>query len=142
MTFMTMFSVYGDPVAKGRPKFAKRGNFVTAYTPKKTHDYEAEVALMAKAAMGSQEPIEGPVAVYIHVTFAVPPSYSNKRREACLNGFERHLKKPDLDNCIKSITDGMNGIVYKDDSQITSLHATKVYGTTGLVEVMIKEDLL
>lgn len=142
MTLMITFAIYGDPVAKGRPKFAKRGNHVMAYTPKKTHDYESEVALMAKAAMGSSEPIETPVAVYIHVTFAIPPSYSKKRREACLNGSERHTKKPDLDNCVKAVTDGMNGIVYQDDSQITSLHATKVYGTTAMVEVMIKEDLL
>jgi len=35
----------------------------------------------------------------------------------------------------------MNGIVFVDDSLVVSLHATKVYGTVGMVEVMIKEDL-
>jgi hypothetical protein len=35
----------------------------------------------------------------------------------------------------------MNGIVFVDDSLVVSLHATKVYGTIGMVEVMIKEDL-
>lgn len=139
MTFQTMFKVYGEPVAKGRPRFTRQGR---AYTPKKTHDYESEVAAMAKAAMGSSEPLETPVAVYVYVTFPIPQSYSKKRTEACLNGFERHTKRPDLDNCVKAVTDGMNGIVYKDDSQITSLHATKVYGTTAIVEVMVREDLV
>jgi Holliday junction resolvase RusA-like endonuclease len=139
MTFQTMFKVYGEPVAKGRPRFTRQGR---AYTPKKTHDYESEVAMMAKAAMGSSDPLETPVAVFVHVTFPIPQSYSKKRTEACLNGSERHTKRPDLDNCVKAITDGMNGIVYQDDSQITSIHATKVYGSIAMVEVMVKEDLL
>ena len=139
MTFQTMFTVYGEPVAKGRPRFTRQGR---AYTPKKTHDYEDEVAKMAKAAMGSSDPLETPVAVYVYVTFPIPPSYSKKRTEACLNGSERHTKRPDLDNILKAITDGCNGIVYNDDSQITSIHATKVYGTTAMVEVIVKEDLV
>ena len=138
MTFATTFKVYGTPVPKGRPRFTRQGR---TYTPKKTHDYETEVAKEARAAMGSSEPLETPVAVYVHVTFPIPQSYSKKRSEACLSGFEKHIKRPDLDNCIKAITDGMNGVVYKDDSQITSLHATKVYGTDAMVEVYVKEDL-
>jgi Holliday junction resolvase RusA-like endonuclease len=35
----------------------------------------------------------------------------------------------------------MNGAVYHDDSQVLTLHITKVYGTIGMVEVMVKEDL-
>ena len=36
----------------------------------------------------------------------------------------------------------MNGIVFEDDSQVVSLHATKVWGTVGLVEVMVQEHIL
>jgi Holliday junction resolvase RusA-like endonuclease len=138
MTFQVMFKVYGEPVAKGRPRFTRQGR---TYTPKKTSNYETEVAVMAKTAMASTEPLETPISVYVYVTFTVPQSYSKKRKEACLNGFEKHTKRPDLDNCVKSVTDGMNGIVYKDDSQITSIHATKVYGDIAMVEVLVKEDL-
>ena len=138
MTFCMTFRVYGEPVAKGRPRFTRQGR---TYTPKKTHDYESEVAKMAKAAMGSSEPLETPVAVYVYVTFPIPQSSSKKRSEACLSGFEKHTKRPDLDNCVKAVTDGMNGVVYKDDSQIVSIHATKVYGTTAMVEVYVREDL-
>jgi Holliday junction resolvase RusA-like endonuclease len=35
----------------------------------------------------------------------------------------------------------MNEIVYKDDTQVLTLHVTKVYGTVGMVEVMVREDL-
>lgn len=40
------FVVPGEPVGKGRPKFARRGNFVTAYTPEKTASYENLVSCM------------------------------------------------------------------------------------------------
>jgi Holliday junction resolvase RusA-like endonuclease len=78
--------------------------------------------------------------VFIYISFSVPQSYSKRKRDACLSGAEKHTKKPDLDNVAKAIIDGMNGIIFKDDSQITSLHVTKVYGEVGKVEVLVRED--
>ena len=141
MTFQVLFAVEGTPIGKGRPKFARRGNFVSAYTPTKTRDYEALIAQAAKDAMSTAEPLKTPVAAYIYITVPVPASYSKKRTEACLNGIERPTKKPDIDNIIKAYLDSMNGIVYDDDTQVVSLHSTKRYGTVGMVEVMVKEEL-
>jgi Holliday junction resolvase RusA-like endonuclease len=134
-----MFTIYGEPVAKGRPRFSTRGKFPVAYTPEKTKNYEFEVGMMAKAAMGASEPLEGALEAFIYVTFPVPASYSKKRTEACLSDSEKHTKKPDLDNICKILFDGMNGIVFKDDSQITSIHATKVYGEVAKVEVIVRQ---
>ena len=142
MTFTVFFYVEGTPIGKGRPKFARRGNFVTAYTPTKTRTYESLIAETAKQAMGSTEPLKTPVAAYIYITVPVPQSYPKKRREACLIGLERPCKKPDIDNIIKAFLDSMNGIVYGDDTQVVSLHSTKNYGTMGMVEVMVKDCLL
>jgi len=139
MTFQVIFTIYGEPVAKGRPKFARRGNFVQTYTPAKTKTYEDEVHYMAAVAMGSSKPLEGAVEAYICITHAIPASYSKKRKEACLSGLEKHLKKPDLDNTAKAIIDGMAGVVMKNDSQVTSLHITKLYGEIGKVEVLVRE---
>jgi len=94
---------------------------------------------MAKAAMGASEALEGPLETYIYVTFPVPASYTKKRTEACLKGFEQHTKKPDLDNVVKAICDGMDKIVFLSDAQITSIHATKVYGETAKVEVLVRQ---
>jgi Holliday junction resolvase RusA-like endonuclease len=141
MTFMVTFMVEGTPVPKGRPRFARRGKFVSTYSPKTTVDYESKVSESAKLAMGASEPLETPLAAYIYITLPVPASYSKKRTQACLSGQERPTKKSDIDNYCKAIFDGMNGIVFVDDSLIVSLHATKVYGTIGMVKVMIKEEL-
>jgi Holliday junction resolvase RusA-like endonuclease len=137
VTFTVIFSVEGDPVGKQRPRFTKTGR---TYTPKKTTDYESAIRAQAKSAMGSAEPLETPVAVYIYINHAIPASYSKKRKEACLNRLERP-KKPDLDNCAKAYLDAMNGVVYKDDVQVVSLHVTKRYDTIASVHVCVREEL-
>ena len=142
MTFMVTFMVEGTPVPKGRPRFARRGKFVSTYSPKTTVDYETKVCEAAQVAMGSSEPLETPVGAYIYITLPIPASYSKKRTQACLSGEERPTKKSDIDNFCKAIFDGMGGIVFVNDSQIVSLHSTKVYGTVGMVEVMVKEELI
>jgi Holliday junction resolvase RusA-like endonuclease len=134
-----MFTIYGEPVPKGRPRFSTRGKFPVAYTPEKTKNYESDVGMMAKAAMGASEPLEGALEAFIYVTFPVPASYSKKRTEACLSGQEKHTKKPDLDNVVKAVLDGMSDIVFLSDSQITSIHATKVYGEVAKVEVVVRQ---
>ena len=142
MTFQVIFQVEGTPVPKGRPRFARRGKFVSTYSPKTTVDYESRVSDAARQAMGLQKPLEGPIVACIYITLPIPVSYPKKRFNACLSGEERPIKRSDIDNFCKAIFDGMNGIVFADDSQVVSLHATKVYGTVGLVEVMIQEHLL
>ena len=136
---MLTFEVPGDPHGKGRPKFARRGNFVQTYTDKKTTSYEDLVRFHANIAMVDLAPLESAVAVYIYIKLAVPKSYSKKRTEACLSGLERPTKKPDWDNVAKSICDAMNGIVYMDDTQIVDAHVTKVYAANAGVDVGVKE---
>ena len=53
------------------------------------------------------------------------------------SGKIRPTKKPDCDNCIKSITDALNGIAYIDDSQIVSIECEKWYSDRPRAEVMI-----
>jgi Holliday junction resolvase RusA-like endonuclease len=141
MTYMMQFTIDANPVPKGRPKFSKVGGFVKTYSPKKTVDYEQIVRQTAAQAMGQTELLETPVAVYLYVRLPIPKSYPRKRLEACLRGLERPTKKPDIDNLAKSVLDGINGVIWKDDSQIVSLHVTKVYSTQPGVDVLIKEEL-
>jgi Holliday junction resolvase RusA-like endonuclease len=136
-----MYTVYGEPVGKGRPRFAKRGAFVSTYTPQKTKTYEDEIRMMAKAAMGSSEPLETPVTVAIYIRVGLPASYSKQKRKDALEGILKPTKKPDIDNIAKCFLDAMNDIVYFDDKQVVNLHITKVYAETPAVEVMVKEDL-
>ena len=135
--FFTVPQVSG----KGRPRFARQGIFVKTYTDAKTLTYEKSIQTYAKQAMGSTSPLIGAVAAYLHIGVPIPPSYSKTRQIACINGDERPTKKPDIDNIVKAVLDGMNGIVYLDDKQVVDLHLTKVYSETEGIDILIKGEI-
>jgi len=141
MTFMVTFKVDADPVGKQRARYARRGNFVQTYTPDKTRNYEALLKDAAMQAMGSSEPLETPVNLYLYIRAPIPKSYSKKKVADCLNGFEKPIKKPDASNVLKSVEDAMNGVVYKDDCQIVNFHVSKVYSSQSGIDVCVKECL-
>jgi len=141
MTMIVVYTVYGEPVGKGRPRFARRGTFVSTYTPQKTKTYEDEIRMMAKAAMGASEPLDTPVTVAIYIRVGIPASYSKQKRKDALSGVLKPTKKPDLDNVAKCHLDAIQGIIIFDDKLVVNLHVTKVYAETPAVEVMVKEDL-
>lgn len=116
-----------EPVAKGRPKFVVRGTFATAYTPKKTRDYEALVSEWARSVYNKQ-PSEKALSVTLNAFFC--KAKSNKKKY--------HTQKPDADN-MKSVLDALNGIVYKDDCQIIELRINKHWSDKGSIHVVVKE---
>ena len=132
------FKIEGLPKGKGRPRFARSGH---TYTPDTTRKYEALVTARAKEAMIGKRKIEKPNAVRVDILaiFPVPSSWSKKRRIAALQGVEHHVSKPDLDNVQKAILDGMNGIVFEDDSQVIDSRTRKAYGPEPGVKVFIDE---
>jgi len=133
------FTVPGPPHGKGRPRFARRGNFVATYTDAKTSSYEDQIRFYALQAMGSSKPLETALEAAIYIRLPVPKSYPKKRVADCLGGLEWPCKKPDWDNVAKSVCDAMNSIVYVDDSQIVECHVRKVYASEAGVDVLIKE---
>lgn len=133
------FQVEGDPRGKGRPRFGRFGKFTRVYTDKHTTDYEAVIKSYAAHAMGSSDPLETAVSVFLYIRLPVPQSYSKKRTEACLSGLEKPCKKPDIDNIAKTYLDAMNGVIFKDDTQVIDLHVKKLYSAFAGVNVMVME---
>jgi Holliday junction resolvase RusA-like endonuclease len=133
------FTVPGPPVAKGRARAFRLGNQVRLHTPEKTARYENLVAMTAQTAMGDRPLIEGAVAVEIVLFTAIPSSWSQKKRSAALKGVIRPTTKPDCSNVLKAIEDGMNGIVFVDDKQITDVRVRKFYGEVPSAAVVVRE---
>lgn len=100
------FTIEGDPVPKGRPRFNRSNGRVI--TPKRTRDYEEHVGWAARS--NGVIKMEGDVAVWLDLAF-------------CRN--------KDIDNIAKSILDGMNGIAYDDDSQVAFLQVKRKRVTCG-----------
>ena len=141
---MIIIKIDGEIVGKGRPKFARRGNFVSTYTPQKTCNYENLVKICyeeqnrdnnTKIKFFNKEPLKLTINAY----FDIPLSFSNKKRKQALNGEIYPTKKPDFDNIAKIITDALNKVAYSDDSQIVECIIKKQYSNYSFVEITIEE---
>ncbi len=132
------FVIPGTPVGKGRPKFARRGNYVTTYTPEKTAVYENLVKVKAQEAMRGRPAIEGAVSVVVALYVTPPASWSQKKQRAALAGEIYPTSKPDVDNVIKGIFDACNEIVWRDDKQACDVRVVKRYDKTARAAVEVR----
>lgn len=129
---MFKFVIEGEPVAKGRPKLSRYGT----YTPKKTKEYEEHIKQEWRKN-GYEEPLTGAVMVEIVFYRGIQKSGSKTVKTAKLTGKVKPTIKPDLDNYIKAVLDGLNGLAWVDDSQIVNISATKEYSLEPETVVLI-----
>jgi len=125
------FAIPGEPVAKGRPRFVRRGPGMRAVTPKKTREYEQLVEAYARRAaveadgwrVGARVPLE----LEVLFVFRRP---KNQFRICDEGGRSHKVTKGDLDNHIKAVLDGLQSAdLFADDAQVVSIKAEKAIGT-------------
>jgi Holliday junction resolvase RusA-like endonuclease len=128
------FSLPGDPVPQPRPRVSTAGGFARAYVPKDhpIHAYRQAVAVAARAAGASVH--EDPVSVVIDFVFSRPKSHM---RKSGLAADAPRLPRPDIDNLEKAVLDALNGVAWKDDTQVARVVKEKTYGTEGRTTVRI-----
>jgi Holliday junction resolvase RusA-like endonuclease len=131
------FTIPGEPQGKGRSRIVKIGGFSRMATPAKTVAYEGLVAMAAQQAMAGGQPFVGACAVEVECVFAMPKSMTKKHRIEALAGRMRPTKKPDGDNVLKAVCDGINGVVWVDDVQAVDSRVIKRYGETPCVQVRV-----
>ena len=134
---MIAFTIPGEPQGKGRPRVGKIGGHARMFTPAKTAAYEGLIAHAAQQAMAGAAPVECACAVQVSITVSVPASWSKRKQAAALAGQLLPTKKPDADNVVKAVFDGMNGVVWCDDVQAVDLAVRKRYGSTPGVFVRV-----
>lgn len=130
------FEVPGEPVAKERP----RTNMATGvvYTPAKTKNYEETVKWYYRmAAHGARFPDNEPLSMLVVAYRPIPKSASAKKKSLMRAGAERPITKPDWDNVGKIVSDALNGIAYRDDSQIVDARVVKRYSDNPMVKVSV-----
>lgn len=132
---MITITIPGQPIGKGRPRATRGGRM---YTPAKTANTEAFVKLCAMQALPEKYVIDvNPLFVAVEAVCDIPASWSRKKRETALAGVSRPTGKPDLDNIAKLYCDALNGIVWKDDSQIVSMKLWKRYGEQPMTIIRV-----
>jgi len=104
MTQLDEFDLFvcGNPIPKGRPRVTRRGT----YTPPRTAAWEQEIAIAFKAKYPGFEAWEGPIDIDL--------VFVREDRRRC-----------DLDNLTKAVLDALNGLAWKDDTQIVNKSTCK-----------------
>ena len=122
------FKILGKPRGKQRPRMCVRFGKQVTYTPKQTSEYEklVKASYMAVSKMFFKKDIP----LEIDITAFFSGKYSD-------SGWA--TKKPDSDNIIKIVLDGLNKVAYYDDAQICKIHFEKRYSEIPRVEVKIKK---
>lgn len=109
------FRVYGQVRGQGRPRMRRNGH---VYKDAKSRKYEDKI---------KSEYINGggvyfgdrPISMRIVIHRALPKSKPKRIM------FEADTHKPDASNVLKAVEDALNGIAYKDDSQIVKVIVVK-----------------
>lgn len=111
-------NIPGPPVPKGRPRTGQG----RIYTPAATRDYEEKVGWVARRAMAGRKPTTAYVRVAIDL-------------------YGPEIAAADVDNCAKSLLDGMQKIVFVNDAQVDDLHVRRHRGTPDPRAVVVVREL-
>jgi Holliday junction resolvase RusA-like endonuclease len=131
---VTQFVIPGKPYAKKRHRVGIIGKRARAFNPAENGRFEDVVRNAAASLFPA--PLVGPVRLSMIASFALPVSWSKRKRAAMLG--RPHTQKPDADNLAKAVKDGLNRIAWSDDCQVCDLYVRKVWAETAgtLVEVL------
>jgi crossover junction endodeoxyribonuclease RusA len=89
------------------------------------------VQAAAIASMNGQNKLVGPVALTVVFRFPRPRSHYRTNGQLRKNAPIRQDKRPDLDKLLRAVGDALSGSVINDDSQISRVAASKIYGPPG-----------
>lgn len=136
----------GEPVAQGRPRFARRGKFVSTYDPPKSRNWKAEArdCMMRAIPHPARLPFPAGVAltVRLEAVFTRPAGSYSKRAP---KGREVKLTRPDTENVVKAALDAATGTLWHDDAQVWQLVAEKYIGAQDeapFVRLTVSDEFL
>jgi Holliday junction resolvase RusA-like endonuclease len=119
----------GVPIAKARPRFARIGKFIKTYKTEPQETAEGRF-LWEVRQQWKGEPLDGPLAITIFFDMPRPRGHFGTGKNTAKlkdSAPQFHICRPDIDNLIKFCFDCLNGVVWKDDTQVFGLTARKSY---------------
>ena len=131
------FTVMGHPAAQKRPRFFRAGDGIRSFDPDKADKYS--FADMAQS-YAPDEPLTVPLDIELDFYIKRPKShyrtgkFSNELKDNAPNVCP---KRPDIDNYIKFVLDSLQGLYFKDDAQVWSMYARKIYSESPRTEIKI-----
>lgn len=133
--------IKGNPIAKKRPRFVRRGKFVGTYNSQETEEGRWLWEAMRQLP---KEPMVGPVKMVCEFVFLRPKSHFGTGRNAGKlkpSAARYHIQTPDKDNCEKFAMDCLNKHAYNDDCQVVYSTTSKRWaepGEPGRTEIVLE----
>lgn len=141
------FEIAGKPQHKARHRsrivYPRGGNaFIHNYPDPDTAAYEKILAEYASLLMRGRTPSLNPLAMLVHAFVPIPASWTARDKLAAEFGAILPTTRPDGDNFFKAAADSLNGIVFKDDSQIVDGRVIKRYAARPALRIEVREFLV
>jgi len=130
--------VYGQPAPAGSKTAGHTtdGRVFLRDASKGAAAWKRAVAQVAGDRMQGRELLDGPLT--IAVDFYLPrPKGHYGARGIRPSAPKHHIVKPDATKLLRAVEDALQGVVYRNDSQIVRQTVTKGYGEPARVEIRI-----
>ena len=128
------FDVAGTPAAKGSPNARVHNGRVILHEGKKSKAWQKLVQQAAIVATFERTDDEGALfvdqPVRVLIDFRLVKPRTSKRATPWV--------KPDVDKLARATLDGMTGIVFDDDSRVTTLLVTKRYDANPGARILVE----
>jgi|SRR6185369_16984055 len=128
-----IISIRGIPIAKARPRLSGKKAFNSQSQMQLATKWQLKGLIQGRTKIDSKVPIWVKLRFYM----PIPQNLSQIKKKRVLEGFEKNVCRPDLDNLEKWILDCGNGILWEDDAQIYKLESEKMYCTNPRTEIEI-----
>ena len=137
---MYIFNVHGAPASQKQTNYKRSSSDgrIWMYDPsQKAKEY---IQWQVKPFM-TDEPLAGPIEMYLTFFLPIPKSTSGAMRRQMLNRIVLPSKKPDIDNLAYLVTNALKGIVYVDDCLVCAEHIYKFYGEEAKTVIQVRPIL-
>ena len=133
---LIQITIPGEPIAKNRPRFARRGKFVKTYSDQQTEE--------GKWMYFAQQQIAGPLItepLSVDLVFFIkrPRSHYGTGRNASTlkpSAPKWPENSKDTDNYIKFALDCLNNVLYDDDHRVIRVMGIKQYSDYPRTEIV------
>jgi crossover junction endodeoxyribonuclease RusA len=123
-----IFTVEGlSPAPQGSKRHVGGGRMIESSAKVKPWREAVRQGALATGSPMTDEP----VYVVLRFRFIRPKGHLNARGMLKPSASVEHITRPDLDKLIRSTLDGLTGTLFKDDSQVAFLVASKEYALAG-----------
>lgn len=123
-----IFEVLGKIRSKERPRINRYT--MNIYTPTGTKSYEYQIAQAYRTMFSSK--MNGDIKVEIIAHFKISKANTKK-----IKPLTNCTKKPDIDNIVKVVLDGLNKVAYEDDKQVIEVKALKVWDVVDYLQIKL-----